>query len=50
MKPKITILGAGLSGLLIAYRLKKLGFNIQILEAKSVLVVVFQQLIWKTLL
>jgi monoamine oxidase len=35
MKPKITILGAGLSGLLIAYRLKKLGFNIQILEARE---------------
>ena len=35
MKPKITILGAGLSGLLIAYRLKKLGFPIQILEARE---------------
>jgi monoamine oxidase len=35
MKPEITILGAGLSGLLIAYRLKKLGFQIQILEARE---------------
>lgn len=35
MKQKITILGAGLSGLLIGYRLKKLGFEIQILEARN---------------
>jgi monoamine oxidase len=35
MKLKITILGAGLSGLLIAYRLKKLGFDFQILEARE---------------
>jgi monoamine oxidase len=35
MKQKITILGAGLSGLLIGYRFKKLGFEIQILEARN---------------
>lgn len=35
MKQKITILGAGLSGLLIGYRLKRLGFEIQILEARN---------------
>lgn len=35
MKQKITILGAGLSGLLIGYRLKKLGFEIRILEARN---------------
>ncbi|MGE6355732.1 flavin monoamine oxidase family protein [Flavobacterium sp. NPDC079362] len=35
MKQRITILGGGLSGLLIGYRLKKLGFKIQILEARN---------------
>jgi monoamine oxidase len=35
MKPKIVILGAGLSGLLLAYRLKKLGFTLLILEART---------------
>ena len=35
MKKRITILGAGLSGLLTGYRLKKLGFEIQILEARN---------------
>lgn len=35
MKQKITILGAGLSGLLIGYRLKKLGFEVQILEVRN---------------
>jgi monoamine oxidase len=35
LKPKITIIGAGLTGLLIAYRLKQIGFTIQILEARD---------------
>lgn len=35
MKQKITILGGGLSGLLIGYRLKKMGFEIQIMEARN---------------
>lgn len=35
MKPKIVIIGAGLTGLLIAYNLKKLGFVVRILEARD---------------
>jgi monoamine oxidase len=35
LKPRIIIIGAGLTGLLIAYRLKQLGFTIQILEARD---------------
>ncbi len=35
MKQRITILGAGLAGLLTGYRLKKLGFEIRILEARN---------------
>ncbi len=34
MNPRITILGAGLTGLLTAYRLEKLGFSPTILEAR----------------
>jgi monoamine oxidase len=35
LKPTIAIIGAGLTGLLIAYRLKQMGFTIQILEARD---------------
>ncbi|EIA09326.1 flavin monoamine oxidase family protein [Flavobacterium frigoris] len=35
MNKKIIILGAGLSGLLIAYRLQNKGFNIEIIEARD---------------
>ena len=35
MPKKITILGAGLSGLLTAYRLQNKGFEIQIIEARE---------------
>jgi monoamine oxidase len=35
LKPTITIIGAGLTGLLIAHRLKQMGFTIQILEARD---------------
>lgn len=35
MKPIITIIGAGLTGLLIAYRLEKLGFQVSIIEARE---------------
>jgi len=35
MKKKVAILGAGLSGLLTAYRLKSLGYEIQIFEARE---------------
>jgi monoamine oxidase len=35
LKPTITIIGAGLTGLLIAHRLKQMGFTIQILEARN---------------
>jgi len=35
MKKKVAILGAGLSGLLTAYRLKSLGYAIQIFEARD---------------
>lgn len=34
-KPTIIIIGAGLSGVLTAYRLKKAGFKIKILEART---------------
>ena len=35
MNKKVAILGAGLSGLLTAYRLKKIGYEVQILEARD---------------
>jgi monoamine oxidase len=35
MTKKITILGAGLSGLLTAYRLQNKGFDIEIIEARD---------------
>lgn len=35
MKPTIAILGAGISGLLIAYKLKKQGFSVKVLEARN---------------
>lgn len=35
MKPKIVIMGAGLTGLLIAHKLKQSGFNILVIEARD---------------
>ncbi len=35
MKKKVVILGAGLSGLLTAFRLKKLGYTVQVFEARE---------------